>query len=54
MTTGQHHPWLVLWDVDHELAQRLLFLHADFRSGPTDLQLVAQAVRELSSVEVSC
>ena len=49
----------VLWDIaeperDRELAERLLFLHADFRSDPTDLQLVAQAVRELSSAEVSC
>jgi hypothetical protein len=49
----------VLWDVaeperHRELAERLLFLHADFRSGPTDLQMVAQAVRELFSEEVSC
>jgi hypothetical protein len=49
----------VLWDVaepqrDRELAQRLLFLHADFRSDPTDLQLVAQAVRALSALEVPC
>lgn len=49
----------VLWDVaeperHRELAERLLFLHTDFRSDPADLQLVARAVRELSSEEVSC
>jgi len=49
----------VLWDVaepehDRELAGRLLFLHADFRSGPADLQRVARAVRELSLAEASC
>jgi hypothetical protein len=49
----------VLWNLDpaerhHDLSQRLLFLHADFRSNPADLLLVAQAVRELSTLEVAC
>jgi hypothetical protein len=49
----------VLWDVaepapHRELAERLLFLHTDFRSGPADLQRVARAVRELSFAEVPC